>query len=120
MPTPTQDAGANAAAGELHAEGCRVEVGFGDERPPVVDEDGDLHVQGDRLLLSYWDDQGAVVFVGEREGERFNLMARSRPRRGELRRESASVFIGAWAEGSDGGSLRVVLPESVTPESPST
>ncbi len=91
--------------------GCRVTIDYGDARGVVEDEDADLQVEGDRLLLSYWDERGVVVLIGaESAPGRWELHARSRPRRCSLAREGARTFTGSWVEGDESGSLRVEIP----------
>lgn len=91
--------------------GCRVTVAYDDGRPSHEDDDSDLQLGDGRLLLSYWDECGAVVLVGsETEPGRYELSARSRPRRGTLRREAPRSFAGSWQEGDESGSLRVEIP----------
>jgi hypothetical protein len=94
-----------------HFTGCRVVVAFDDGRPAAEDDDADLQLGDGKLLLAYWDEQGAVVLAGA-EGEPgcFELLARSRPRHGTLRREGARVFTGRWFQGEECGTLRVELP----------
>ncbi len=93
--------------------GCRVIVGYRDGRADFEDADGDLQLGGDgALLLTYWDEQGAVVFAGaEADPGRFELTARSRPRRCTLTRAGSRTFTGSWVEGRDCGTLRVEIPE---------
>ena len=92
--------------------GCRVTVRYGDGRADLEDDDGQLQIaEGGALLLSYWDEHGPVVFAGaEAEPGRFELTARSRPRRCTLQREDARTFAGSWAQGRDCGTLRVEIP----------
>jgi hypothetical protein len=92
--------------------GCRVIVRSADGRADLEDGDGDLQFGADgALLLTYWDEHGPVVFAGaEAEPGRFELTARSRPRRCTLLREDARTFAGSWAQGSDCGTLRVEIP----------
>jgi len=92
--------------------GCRVIVRYADGRADLEDDDGDLQLGADgALLLTYWDEHGPVVFAGaEAEPGRFELTARSRPRRCTLLREDARTFAGSWAQGSDCGTLRVEIP----------
>ena len=92
--------------------GCRVVVRYADGRDDLADDDGDLQLGADgALLLTYWDEHGPVVFAGaEAEPGRFELTARSRPRRCTLVREDARTFAGSWAQGSDCGTLRVEIP----------
>lgn len=90
--------------------GCRVTVEYDDGRPAHEDDDSDLQLGEGRLLLSYWDEQGVVVWVGsESEPGRYDLSARSRPRQGTLRREGPRSFAGSWREGEASGRLRVEI-----------
>lgn len=89
---------------------CRVVVGYDDGRPPTEDPDSDLQLGDGELLLTYWDEQGVVVLAGaEADSGRFELAARSRPRRATLRREDARTFTGSWVQGEDCGTLRVEI-----------
>lgn len=91
---------------------CRVVAAFDDERPDCEDDDADLQLGDGALLLTYWDDDGVVVLAGaEIEPGAFDWMARSRPRRGTLRRVDARTFTGVWEQGGDCGTLRVELPD---------
>lgn len=101
-----------------HHSPCRVTVTYDDERPDHEDADGDLQLGDDgTLLLSYWDDDGVVVLVGVEDASGvFACTARSRPRRGTLRREGARTFAGRWEQAGDCGTLRVELPEAVHEE----
>ena len=95
-------------------------VGYRDGRADVEDDDSDLHLSEGGLVLSYWDEHGAVVFAGaEAEPGRFELTARSRPRRCTLQREDSRTFIGSWVQGEECGTLRVEIPdEGDRPEEP--
>ena len=94
-----------------HFSGCRVVVGFDDGRSDHEDDDADLQLGDGELLLSYWDDEGAVVLVGaEAEPGHFELLARSRPLRCALRRADARTLTGSWSQGEECGTLRVELP----------
>lgn len=98
----------------MRVEGCRVVAGFDDGRAPDIDDDADLELQGGTLLLTYWDDGGAVVFAGERQDDgRYELVARSRPRRAVLRREGAARLVGEWEGKGDRGSLTVDVPRPI-------
>jgi len=91
---------------------CRVAVGSGAGSADFEDTDADVSIGGGELLFCYWDDRGVVFFAGvEREPGRFELVARSRPRRATLRRRGPRRFEGSWEEGGDSGTLRVELPE---------
>ena len=75
-------------------------------------DDCDLRLEGDRLELAYFDDEGPVVFAGVAvEPGVFELVCRSRPRTASLRRlGEESVLEGSWEEGDSRGSWRVLLP----------
>ncbi len=91
---------------------CRAEVGFDDGSPVFTDDDVDVEIEDGRMLLTYFDDQGAVVFQGREEAPgRFELTARSRPRKAQLQRTGGALE-GSWQEGDVTGSLHIVL----TPE----
>lgn len=82
---------------------------FDDGTPPFSDDDTDVEIADGRILVCYFDDQGAVIFQGrEQEPGRYALVARSRPRRAELSRRE-DVLLGSWREGDGGGSLRIEL-----------
>ena len=84
-------------------------MGFDDGSPVFTDDDVDVEIEDGRILLTYFDERGAVVFQGREESPgRFALIARSRPRKAELRR-SESVLEGSWREGDETGSLRIEL-----------
>lgn len=112
-PKKLRRAGARRAyAGAVRQFSCRVVVGYCDGRLDLEDDDADLSLGDGALVLAYWDEQGAVVFAGaEAEPGRFELTARSRPRRCTLLREDARTFTGSWAQGEECGTLRVVIPD---------
>lgn len=83
---------------------CRVEDG------EELDEDADVEIDGPDILVSYFDSQGPVVLQGREAGPgRYEVTARSRPRKGELRRVGEDVLEGTWWEAGDRGTLRVTL-----------
>ncbi len=93
---------------------CRAEVGFDDGRPVFIDDDVDVEIEDGRMLLTYFDDQGAVIFQGREEAPgRYALIARSRPRRAQLQR-TGGVLEGSWREGDSTGSLRIELTTEET------
>ena len=93
---------------------CRAEVGFDDGSPVFTDDDVDVEIEDGRMLLTYFDDQGAVVFQGREEAPgRYELIARSRPRRAQLL-HTGSVLEGSWQEGDSTGSLRIELTTGET------
>jgi hypothetical protein len=88
---------------------CRAEVGFDDGSPVFTDDDVDVEIEDGRILLTYFDERGAVVFQGREESPgRYALSARSRPRKAELAK-SGAVLEGSWREGDETGSLRIEL-----------
>ena len=88
---------------------CRAEVGFDDGTPVFIDDDVDVELGDGHILLVYFDDQGAVVFQGREEAPgRYELTARSRPRKAQLVR-TEDVLEGSWQEGDRTGSLRIEL-----------
>ena len=90
---------------------CRAEVGFDDGSPAFTDDDVDVEIEEGRILVAYFDDQGAVIFQGrEEEPGRFELIARSRPRKARLVR-SDGVLEGSWWEADLRGTLRIELAE---------
>jgi len=98
----------------MSSEGaCKVEVLDASGELIHVDDDAELRVDGDALLLHYWDEVGVVVFEGRREADTqsYQLWCRSRPRKATLSRgDSAGLYTGQWSEGDEEGALRVVLP----------
>jgi len=87
-----------------------VVVAYRDGRAALEDADSALQLAGGELLLSYWDEHGAVVFAGsEAAPGRFELTARSRPRRCTLQREDSRTFTGSWVQGDECGTLRVEI-----------
>ena len=93
--------------------GCRVLVTYDDGRECFEDDDCDVSVEEDLLLVTYWDERGPVVLQGkgleERgQGDTFDVVARSRPRRLTLVR-TGDVFEGTWVERDDTGGLRIEL-----------
>jgi hypothetical protein len=99
--------------------GCRVTVEDDGGRPLCEDDDADLQLDGARLLLTYWDERGAVVLVGDAspaQTGRYERTARSRPRRATLASDGARAFAGTWVEGDEQGRLRVELPAAAGSE----
>jgi hypothetical protein len=92
---------------------CRVVAAFDDSRPDCEDDDAELQLDEGALLLTYWDDEGVVVLVGaERAPGEYDWRARSRPRRGTLRRVDARTFTGVWEQGGECGTLRIEWSDS--------
>ncbi len=88
--------------------GCRVVVTYDDGREPFEDDDCDVSLDGDRLLVTYWDDRGVVVLAGKEQGATYDVVARSRPSKATLTRHG-DVFQGTWQERDDSGGLRIEL-----------
>jgi hypothetical protein len=81
-------------------EGCTTRIDFDDGTPPFVDDDTEVRIEGDRILLFYFDDEGPVVYDGVEEAPgSFRLSARSRPRTARMRFDaSRSVLRGHFEE----------------------
>ncbi len=93
---------------------CRAEVGFDDGSPVFIDDDVDVEIEDGRMLLTYFDDEGAVVFEGREQAPgHYVLTARSRPRKAQLLR-TEDVLEGSWREGDSTGSLRIELTTEET------
>ena len=94
-------------------------VGYRDGRADFEDDDCDLQLADGALVLSYWDEHGAVVFAGAEVGPgRFELVARSRPRRCTLQRDGDHTFTGSWVQGDDSGTLRIEIRGAAGAEEP--
>ncbi len=88
---------------------CRAVVGFDDGSPVFTDEDVDVTIEDGRILLTYFDDQGPVVFEGREEAPgHYELTARSRPRKAQLLR-TGDLLDGSWQEDDSTGTLRIEL-----------
>lgn len=78
------------------------------------DDDCDVELEGDSLIVSYFDEEGPLVFVGtpSDDGTRFDLVCRSRPRRGTLERSADGRFLeGQWSERELSGTWHITLAE---------
>ncbi len=100
---------------------CQIEILNEAGASLFADDDVGGALAGDDLLISYWDDRGAVVFAGSRnapaageeEGpETFDLWCRSRPRRATLHRQPDGSFAGSWSEADERGTWLLRLAES--------
>ncbi|MGH0032714.1 MAG: hypothetical protein ACQGVC_23220 [Myxococcota bacterium] len=88
---------------------CRAIVSHDDGRPDVEDDTAEFEIAGGRLLLVYFDERGAIIFEGREASDgRFDLLARSRPRKARVTLRGA-VLEGRWHEGDDTGSMRIEL-----------
>jgi hypothetical protein len=94
-------------------EGCRVEVVPETGESSFDDDDCDVRLEGDRLVVTYWDDDGVVVFDGSRDADGvFDLWCRSRPRRAELRfSPETRALAGSWTQEENRGTMRIVLSD---------
>jgi hypothetical protein len=74
-------------------------------------DDCDLGLDAGSITVTYFDDQGPLVFGGhETSPGCFELVCRSRPRVASLERCEANAFEGSWEEGEAHGCWRIVLP----------
>ena len=92
--------------------GCQIRVTG--EAEPFFDDDCDVQLEGDSLVVSYFDSEGPLVFVGSPSdgGTRFDLVCRSRPRRATLERSADGRSLeGRWTERELSGTLHIVLGE---------
>ncbi len=89
---------------------------FGDTEAFACD-DAEVWIDGDMILVSYFDDDGIVVLEGTREGEDgWQFRARSRPRRAFLApmAETPDMLIGEIDEQGETAVWRVLLREPAT------
>ena len=94
-------------------ENCAVEV-LSDRGTPLYGTDEcDVRFEGDQLVISYWDDEGAVVFGGLLHDDgRWELWCRSRPVRAVLRRSADGRRLeGTWRNDEANGSWWIELPD---------
>ena len=97
-----------------HYDACDIEVGaFGDFERFECD-DGEVWIDGDVLLISYFDEAGIVVLEGwpdKEEAGTWRLSARSRPRRAFLRpmAEASDILVGEIDEQGDVAPWRLRL-----------
>ena len=105
----------------IHYPQCEVEVAaLGEDGAAAFScDDAEAWVEGDLILISYFDDEGIVVLEGSSDGDLgWELMARSRQRRAFLRPlpEKAGCFVGEIDEQGETAAWRVSLgaPEKET------
>ncbi|MCE2391152.1 MAG: hypothetical protein J4G09_06660 [Proteobacteria bacterium] len=79
---------------------CRIEVRPADGDSPFRDDDCDVTLDEGRLIVSYFDDEGPLVFEApEPETGPFELVCRSRPRRATLAlSDDRARLHGRWRE----------------------
>ena len=89
---------------------CRVEL-LSNDAPRFACDDCEVRLDETALVVSYFDDEGPVVLAAPNDGSgRFDLVARSRPRKATLTHdEAAGVLEGDWSEGGVAGTWRIVL-----------
>jgi len=81
----------------IHYPECRVEVAGAEEREPFECDDAEVWIEGESILISYFDNEGIVVLEGRTDDESgWALSARSRPRRAFLKPmpEASGSFAG--------------------------
>ena len=81
----------------VHHPACEIEVEAWGDREAFVCDDAEVWIEGDSILISYFDDEGIVVLEGRPDDELgWMLSARSRPRQAFLRPmdESPGASIG--------------------------
>ena len=91
---------------------CEVDVGGFGEREPFECDDAEVWIEGDSILISYFDEEGIVVLEGRPDdGSGWKLAARSRPRRAFLRpmSEDPGCFAGTLDEQGEVASWRLRL-----------
>ena len=96
---------------------CRIEVRRADGEPPFRDDDCDVALEAGRLIVSYFDDEGPVVFEAEEpESGPFELVCRSRPRLATLSLTPDRARLhGRWSERDLEGELTIFLTPSQSP-----
>lgn len=92
-------------------ERCRIEVRAADGSIECEDDDAEVRLDGDRLEILYWDDEGPVLFGGGVASDgSFELVCRSRPRTGTLAWASPGRRLaGEWRQGGESGRWEVEL-----------
>jgi hypothetical protein len=100
--------------------GCVVEVLAEDGSVLFDDDDCDVRLREEILIVSYFDDEGPLVFEGRRsDAGSYELWCRGRPLRGHLELSSDRTrFEGAWVQGDDRGSWRIRLGDFTDLEPP--
>lgn len=96
----------------VHHPACRVAVEAWGGREAFDCDDAEVWIDGDAILVSYFDDEGIVVLEGRREGtDGWRLTARSRPRRAFLRPmdEAPGSFVGEIDEQGEVAGWRLSL-----------
>jgi hypothetical protein len=96
---------------------CTVEI-FGPDGA-LEWREGDCDVRlGERdIVISYFDEEGPLVFIGPNDGSgRFELHCRSRVRRAVVQLEAdESRLEGSWSESGERGTWRILLRDRGAP-----
>ena len=104
-------------AGRVHHPVCAVSVAaFGDTEAFECD-DAEVWIDGDQILVSYFDDDGIVVLEGwPRDAGGWEFSARSRPRRAFLAPmpETPDTLEGEIDEHGEVATWRLTLGEPAT------
>ena len=92
---------------------CCVQVRCWDEDDRFECEDCDVRLEDGTIVISYFDEEGPVVFAGEDDPSgHYHLVCRSRPRKATLHRfEGGTTFEGSWTQGDERGFWRIVLSD---------
>ena len=93
---------------------CEIEVGGFADREPFACDDAEVWIEGDSILISYFDEDGIVVLEGRPDDQSgWKLAARSRPRRAFLRpmSEDPGCFTGTLDEQGEVTAWRLRLGE---------
>ena len=103
-------------AARIHYAACDVEVDARESHDAFACDDAEVWIEGDAILVSYFDDDGIVVLEGRRRsGGGWELQARSRPRRAFLAPmgDSREAFVGEIDEQGEvtGWRLRLGAPD---------
>ena len=93
---------------------CAVEVSAWGETSAFACDDAEVWIDGDSILVSYFDEDGIVVLEGQPDGAGgWALVARSRPRRANLSPigDDSRRFEGTIEEQGEGGHWELCLGE---------
>jgi len=96
---------------------CRVEVASWGDHDAFVCDDAEVWIEGESILVSYFDEEGIVVLEGRSDrAEGWTLGARSRPRRATLApvEDEERSYAGSIDEQGESGEwlLRLGAPAS--------
>jgi hypothetical protein len=97
---------------------CKIEIFSGDGTVAWEDATAEVRLDEREIVVSYFDEDGPVVYVGRNRGtRRFDLACRSRARRATLERSADGVLLdGTWLEGDDKGTWKVSLSGEPDPD----